>query len=187
MQCCHHQPAIDKVIPIIFKSEDGSIQPSQIFISDKAQRTCNRPKLASVTRKKINCFSKHPYIAILVDLGLPKSAFNVDWVCTKREGVCSLRIYAAGINSNVFPFLKDHPDIAMILRYIACPPTLPPAIQDLQAKMTYGSTSMRRHMCWEITDNSEDSNMQGNTAMKRKRGPTPQAGKGKGKGRRQEK
>ncbi|KAF9244221.1 hypothetical protein BU15DRAFT_59546 [Melanogaster broomeanus] len=38
VQCCHHQPSIDKVIPIYFKSLAASDENcvSQIFISDKA-------------------------------------------------------------------------------------------------------------------------------------------------------
>ena len=134
------------MIPIFFMSKDGSVLVSQIFISDKVQQTSNRTQLNYVTRKRINCISGLPYIAIIVDLGLPSSAFEAKWFSAGSECTDSLRIYAAGMNSTTFPFLKECPGIADILRDIISPPKSP-AIQNLQAKMTYGSTCMRCHMC----------------------------------------
>ena len=135
-------------------------------------------QLNYVTRKRINYISGLPYIAIIVDLGLPSSAFEAKWFSAGSEGTDSLRIYAAGMNSTTFPFLKECPGIADILRDIISPPKSP-AIQDLQAKMTYGSTCMRCHMCWEITDNSEDSNTRGDTGTERKQETSTRKGKKK--------
>ena len=181
VQCCYHQPAVDKMIPIVFMSKDGSVTMSQIFISDKAQHTSNQSQLNYITRKKVKCVSGLPYIAIIVDLGQPSSAFEAKWFSADSEGADSLRIYAAGINSTTFPFLKDHPGIANTLRNII-PPQKSLAIQDLQAKIRYGSTCMRSHMCWEITDNSEDPNTRGETPKKRRPETSTRKNKKKRKG-----
>ena len=162
VQCCHHQPGIDKMIPFFYMSEDGSPQMSQIFISDKAQQSSNKSQLNYITRKKINCISQLPYIAILVDLGLSSPAFEANWFSI--DGVESLRIYAAGINSTTFPFLDRHSHIADTLRYITSPPKSP-ALQDLQAKMVFGSSCRKLHM--DIT--SINSGTPGDTATT----PTP--------------
>ena len=181
VQCCYHQLAVDKMIPILFMSKDGSVSVSQIFISDKVQQTGNRTHLNYITRKRINCISELPYIAIIVDLGLPSSAFEAKWSSAGSKDADSLRIYAAGINSTTFPFLESHPSIADILRDIMSPPKSL-TIQDLQAKMRYGSTCMGRHMCWEITNSSEDSNTREETATKRRRETSRRKGKKRRKG-----
>ncbi|KAL4070251.1 hypothetical protein J3A83DRAFT_4372409 [Scleroderma citrinum] len=122
LQCCHGQPAVDKVIPIYFKPQTGSSSPgqvSQIFISDKAQKKSNKFQLNFISRKNlmIDCTSTCPYIAILVDFGRPNHAFDAHWA-TAGEDAPSLRIYAAGTNTTTFPFLKDHPYVVEVLRHL---------------------------------------------------------------------
>ncbi|KAL4064133.1 hypothetical protein V8B97DRAFT_2026162 [Scleroderma yunnanense] len=122
LQCCHGQPAVDKVIPIYFKPQTGSSSPgqvSQIFISDKAQKKSNKFQLNFISRKNlmIDCTSTCPYIAILIDFGRPNHAFDAHWA-TAGEDAPSLRIYAAGTNTTTFPFLKDHPYVVEVLRHL---------------------------------------------------------------------
>ena len=163
LQCCHNQPAVDKMIPIYFKPKDGSAAPgrvSQIFISDKAQSDkLNKSKLRDISRvdSTIRCASSDPYVAILVDLGRSyHEEFEASWEKVDTNDAYSLRIYAAGINAATFPFLTPHPYIVETLRHIVSPPKLP-AQEGLRDKVKFGSTRTKSHLFWEIGNEKEES------------------------------
>ena len=163
LQCCHNQPAVDKMIPIYFKPKDGSPAPgrvSQIFISDKAQSDKNKSKLRDISRvdSTVKCASSDPYVAILVDLGRSyHEEFEASWEKVDTNDAYSLRIYAAGINAATFPFLTPHPYIIETLRHIVSPPKLP-AQEGLRDKVNFGSTRTKSHLFWEIGNEEADTN-----------------------------
>ena len=155
LQCCHNQHAVDKMIPIYFKPEDGSSAPgrvSQIFISHKAQSGKNKSHLRDISRvdSTIDCASSDAYVAILVDLGTSDDdEFEASWQKIDTNDAYSLRIYAGGINATTFPFLTCHPYIIETLRHIVSPPKLP-AQEGLRDKVKFGSTRTKSHLFWEI-------------------------------------
>lgn len=158
VQCWHNQPLVDKMIPIYFNDPSiGSSEfdrVSQIFIQDKARKTSDSGSrdLYSIARShaSINCPSKLPYIAILVDLGLEKSQLEVTF--PEKGSSQDLRIYAAAVDATTFPFLADIPALLSSLQTFVRLQQLPtnrPLGQYLQNQMKYGSTAMESHMKWE--------------------------------------
>ena len=174
LQCCHNQPAVDKMIPIYFKPKAGfSAQGrvSQIFILDKARSKGSQTELRYINRRdsSIKCGSPDsPYVVILVDLGLPEHAFEASWKKVDTDDTYSLRIYAAGMNTTTFPFLTNHPYIVETLQRIISPPKSP-AQEGLQDKMRFGSTRTERHLFWEI------GNENGNTILEERTDGEPKS------------
>ncbi|KAI6042758.1 hypothetical protein EDC04DRAFT_2891606 [Pisolithus marmoratus] len=171
VQCCYNQPLVDKMIPIYFKDNDENPLPdnhlrkdlscmSQIFISDKAQRSSNEADLQNIARThdSINCNSPQPWIAILVDLGMSDSVVRFTFPVGQSdrespiEGGPCLRIYAAAINVDTFPFLSRSERLPLTLQNIISWEENPPTgkiAQFLQEQVKYGSTSTGRNMRWE--------------------------------------
>ncbi|KAI6135505.1 hypothetical protein EV401DRAFT_2192055 [Pisolithus croceorrhizus] len=178
VQCCHGQPLVDKMIPIYFKetvrSREDHSRVSQIFISDKARISASKKNLNNITRhhESIDCHSSLPWVAILVDLGLQKSAVEVDFsvrkssrpTCQYAPDSPCLHIYAAAINQDTFPFLSRSERLPLTLRNIIGHEQIPPndgqLTQFVQEQVRCGSTSMGCHMnwgAWTKTCSSEDS------------------------------
>lgn len=173
IQCCHQQPCIDKVIPIYFKGGPESAPPqsrmSHIFISDKARKSKpSKDELAQITRRHESLSGKRspkadedkgatsgsgslPYIAILVDLGQP-SSFSVTF--PEREvGDRCLRIYAAGVDAAIYPFLTKYPALMKTLEDLVhlqqLPETETPIREYLDAQVSFGDTAFPENMVWE--------------------------------------
>jgi hypothetical protein len=160
VQCCHLQPLVDKMIPIYFDDPAlGSTdvdRVSQIFISDKAGKTSNERDLGFITRKhgSIQCLSELPCIALLLDLKMD-SKLSVTFPKKKpkhsKTDRC-LRIYASGITDTTFPFLRDHFNVAELLRGLVSRQEESPSqttFKDLDALVKFGSTATLRHSRWE--------------------------------------
>ncbi|KAG2082417.1 hypothetical protein BD769DRAFT_1727130 [Suillus cothurnatus] len=160
VQCCHLQPLVDKMIPIYF--DDPALgsndvdRVSQIFISDKAGKTSNERDLGFITRKhgSIQCLSELPCIALLLDLKMD-SKLSVTFPKKKpkhsKTDRC-LRIYASGITDTTFPFLRDHFNVAELLRGLVSRQEESPSqttFKDLDALVKFGSTATLRHSRWE--------------------------------------
>ncbi|KAF8547207.1 hypothetical protein OG21DRAFT_1501671 [Imleria badia] len=119
VQCCHGQPRIDKAIPVYFKHQNPNRRPvlSHILISDKARISSQKSDLDEVKREHRSIapdYSGLPYIAILVDLAVDKSDFDV-WVDSSGSDMC-LRVYASGLDATTYPFLKDPVKLTRILK-----------------------------------------------------------------------
>ncbi|KAG1762739.1 hypothetical protein EV702DRAFT_1206236 [Suillus placidus] len=160
VQCCRLQPLVDKMIPIYFDdpvlgSEDIN-HVSQMFISDKAGKNCNEQDLGFITRKhdSIQCLSKLPYIALLLDLNAnPK--LNVTFPKKEPNHVETdqcLRIYASGISETTFPFLQKHWRVAEELRGLVPRQKEVPSQTTLEALVRFGSTARLRNLQWEAQD-----------------------------------
>ncbi|KAI6107521.1 hypothetical protein EDD16DRAFT_1898820 [Pisolithus croceorrhizus] len=198
VQCCHAQPLVDKMIPIYFKETIRSCQKhpredrsrvSQIFISDKARSSANKKDLKNITRhhESIDCHSSLPWVAVLVDLGLQKSAVEVDFsvrqsnrpTCQYAPDSSCLHIYAAAINQDTFPFLSQSKRLPLTLRNITDHEQIPPhnghLVQLVQEQVQYGSTSMGCHMNWEAwtktcsSEGSSSPRVADNSKVRKKR------------------
>ncbi|KAI5984772.1 hypothetical protein EDC04DRAFT_2615605 [Pisolithus marmoratus] len=155
VQCCYNQPLVDKMIPIYFKDCPGETdlsRVSQIFISDRSQRSSSYDDLDNISRShdSIKCHSSLPWVSILVDLGLTESAVEVKFADDPADGPC-LRIYAAAIDVKTFPFLtKSHQLLYTLEKIITHDQIYGRQLEQvLQEQMQYGSSRMRRHMEWE--------------------------------------
>ncbi|KAH7928223.1 hypothetical protein BV22DRAFT_216556 [Leucogyrophana mollusca] len=160
VQCCQGQPHIDKMIPIFFDDPLSGIRDkdrmSQLFISDNAGKKASKAALDSIQRShsSIECVTKLPYIAVLVDLGVEKPDFSVTFpeIPSQKNDPC-LRIYATRESMVSAPFLTRHPRIARTLRHLVVRQQSPtyhePFGSYLQDQMEFGSTSLDRHMRWE--------------------------------------
>lgn len=154
MQCHRQQKLVDKMIPIYFTD---STKVSQIFISDKVTKSTNSSALQSIYRGEpsINCATEVPYIAILVDFGTPKSEFKATWYpCRDNDGP-SLRIYAAAIDKNTFPFLERH-RIIYEFRDLASAATTDEPITVLSNQVKFGSSAQDCHTYWELRGEHEE-------------------------------
>ncbi|KAI6042392.1 hypothetical protein EDC04DRAFT_2892069 [Pisolithus marmoratus] len=155
VQCCHNQPLVDKMIPIYFKDCPGETdlsRVSQIFISDRSQRSSSYDDLDNISRShgSIKCHSSLPWVSILVDLGLTESAVEVKFADDPADGPC-LRIYAAAIDDKTFPFLtKSHQLLYTLEKIITHDQIHGRQLEEiLQEQMQYGSSRTTRHMEWE--------------------------------------
>ncbi|KAH7905770.1 hypothetical protein BJ138DRAFT_1130306 [Hygrophoropsis aurantiaca] len=175
VQCCHGQPAIDKMIPIFFDpaktnldghgknkmsnktkqnsdGDDGSYM-SHLFISDKAGENDSRSDLNYIQRHKIltesDPKSKLPYICVLVDLGVERDDFKATY---NKTSDC-LRIYATRGTLLSAPFLKECPEMANALKHLVMRQHSPvyeePFAKRLQAQVEFGTTALDRNMDWE--------------------------------------
>lgn len=102
----------------------------------------------------IDCASTVPYIAIVVDLGQPDHAFEVQWA-TADDDAPSLRIYAAGLNPTTFPFLNDHPYIVDAVQHLV--PRFNSERRRLLDSMRIGSSIAKRHAYWELNNDGDES------------------------------
>ncbi|KAG1762984.1 hypothetical protein EV702DRAFT_1052031 [Suillus placidus] len=160
VQCCRLQPLVDKMIPIYFDDpalgSDDINHVSQMFISDKAGKNCNEQDLGFITRKhdSIQCLSKLPYIALLLDLNVnPK--LNVTFPKKEPNHVETdqcLRIYASGISETTFPFLQKHRGVAENLHGLVSRQKEVPSQTTLEALVKFGSTARLRNLQWEAQD-----------------------------------
>lgn len=155
IQCCHQQPAIDKVIPIFFKSgPSGEPRMSQIFISDKARESKDsRSDLNNITRRDASIGGSDgplPYIAILADLGQPPK-FTVTF--PERGNDRCLRIYAAGADAATYKFLAKCPELTKTLQDLVHLQRVPKSkrrfAEYLNEQVEFGSTPTEEHMHWE--------------------------------------
>ncbi|KAH7884823.1 hypothetical protein F5I97DRAFT_2039899 [Phlebopus sp. FC_14] len=168
VQCCHNQTLIDKVIPIYFDDDslnNSTDRVSHIYISDKATPSSNRSQLSYITRKGLAIDDMKstlglPYIAILLDMGMEKPAFSatLEQQCSSRlrtrsnAEVPSLRIYAAGMHAQTFPFLEKRNATLAILQDLVRPKLAPmdrPSAISLRNQVLYGRTHDKDYMEWE--------------------------------------
>ncbi|KAH7884938.1 hypothetical protein F5I97DRAFT_1301108 [Phlebopus sp. FC_14] len=150
VQCSHNQPLIDKVIPMYFKPLQHGDQPtmSQILISDKARIRSQYRTLFNIERTHHSIAPDYhglPYIAILVDLGVEESAFDV--TVDSSKDTC-LRVYASGLDATTYPFLNGQPNLTRILKdlYKRQSPPSGGDLQDLEDQVQFGRSSEPRHM-----------------------------------------
>ncbi|KAI6042694.1 hypothetical protein EDC04DRAFT_912265 [Pisolithus marmoratus] len=160
VQCCHNQPLVDKMIPIYFKDCPGKTDlshVSQIFISDRTERSSSLNDLHNITRShdSIKCHSPLPWVAILVDLGLEESAVEVKFTDDPTDGPC-LRIYAAAIDVRTFPFLTKSRRLPSTLQKIIAHDQIHGRQLEkiLWEQMQYGNSPTARHMEWEAGANT---------------------------------
>lgn len=163
VQCCHLQPLVDKMIPIYFDDltlgSNDVDRVSQMFISDKAGKTSSELDLGFITRKhgSIQCLSELPCIVLLLDLNVdPKLSVTFSKKKPKhpKADQC-LRIYASGISGTTFPFLRDHFNVAELLRGLVSRQEEAPSqttSKHLDALVKFGSTATLRHSRWEAQD-----------------------------------
>ncbi|KAH7882242.1 hypothetical protein F5I97DRAFT_1985411 [Phlebopus sp. FC_14] len=167
VQCCHTQPLVDKVIPIYFDGAGKLEGPSHIYISDKATQESNKSILSSITPRALGINDMAlPYIAILLDMGRPKSEFTVTFTepnpVLRNPGgpeAKPLRIYAAGMYADTFPFLKAEKARTVLdtLADLVRPEPLvdKPSSASLRNQVLYGSTRDPHHMKWELNVSSD--------------------------------
>ncbi|KAH7881912.1 hypothetical protein F5I97DRAFT_1991629 [Phlebopus sp. FC_14] len=167
VQCCHTQPLVDKVIPIYFDGAGKLEGPSHIYISDKAKESSNQSLLSSITPRALGINDMAlPYIAILLDMGRPKSEFTVTFTepnpVLRNPGgpeAKPLRIYAAGMYADTFPFLKAEKARTVLdtLADLVRPEPLvdKPSSASLRNQVLYGSTRDAHHMKWELNVSSD--------------------------------
>ena len=156
VQCCHGQDRIDKVIPVFWATPNSTEDPrdrmSTLMISDRARQVsskadlklihCNHPHI-------LGCTTARPSVAILLDMGLSESEVEAEYDPTEQK---CLRIYAAAINEDTFPFLYGRAlveDFNLIIRHAREPETKTPETTALRARMSFGATSFPSHMEWE--------------------------------------
>jgi hypothetical protein len=153
VQCCHNQPLIDKVIPIYFKPQNEGDQAgmSQILISDKARTKPSKPGLNRIQRDHESIAPNHrglPYIAILIDLGIAKSEFEVQVDSSSDKDPC-LHIYARGLDNTTYPFLKGRDDVIHILNNLYKRQSAPARRnleRQLENQVQFGKSSKPCHM-----------------------------------------
>ena len=152
VQCCHNQPLIDKVIPIYFQNDGGRAGVSQILISDKARSGSQKSDLEKIHRDDSSIAPDYrglPYIAILVDLGVDKSHFEVSLDKASKDKDACLRVYASGLGATTYPFLAGRAKVTTILRNLYKRQSTPSSggrLQDLQDQVQFGASSEPRHM-----------------------------------------
>ncbi|KAI6143262.1 hypothetical protein BKA82DRAFT_4359784 [Pisolithus tinctorius] len=148
---------------------------SQIFILDRVGSSSHRNDLDNITRDhdSINCNSSLPWVSILVNLGLKESAVELKFPGKKSHGAESgnpcLRIYAAAINSQTFPFLSESKQLLSTLQNIIAHEDFLglQLTQILQKQVQYGD-SCTNVMEWEasvkVLHNSEGKEEKGKTS-----------------------
>ena len=149
VQCCHNQPAIDKVIPLYFKSEPRKNAMSHILIPDGVRDKSQRNILDSTTQRKItpSHYSGPPYIVILADLGMKKPDLDVCDDCGEASKDRCLRIYAASLETQTHLFLA--PKIAGHLKDLYGRYNLPPGskeLEELEDRVQFGLSRERRYL-----------------------------------------
>ena len=149
VQCCHNQPAIDKVIPMYFKSEPRENAMSHILISDKAHDKPQLNTLNNITRRSItpSHYSGPPYIVIRADLGVKDPCLFVCDNCGEGSKDQCLRIYAAGLGNQTYPFLV--PKIVEHLKDLYSRYNLPPEYKELEGledQVQFGLSRERRYL-----------------------------------------
>ncbi|KAH7884242.1 hypothetical protein F5I97DRAFT_2035573 [Phlebopus sp. FC_14] len=150
VQCCPNQPLIDKVIPMYFKPQkDGDrAGMSQILISDTARIGTRQSALFDIRRDHWSIAPDYrglPYIAIVADLGVEESAFDV--AVDSSKDMC-LRVYASGLDATSYPFLDGYTKVTHILKDLY-KRRFPPSggdLQDLEDQVQFGRSSEPRHM-----------------------------------------
>lgn len=158
------------MIPIYFKEPSatavsGKQRVSQIFIRNEALKYAHsKDHLCEFTRKdpsfvhlplddnrRVSDADALPYIAILADLGRP-SELEVTYSESDVDDRC-LRIYAAGIDATIYPFLSNRPDVLATLEKLVrrqqIPETETPTATYLAAQFGFGGTGLPQHMLWE--------------------------------------
>ncbi|KAF9239629.1 hypothetical protein BU15DRAFT_74483 [Melanogaster broomeanus] len=169
VQCCHNQPAIDKVIPIYFNSprmvggDEGRV--SQIFISDKARMQAGSADTLDKILRTDNSIagenhqSPLPYVAILADMGLTQSGVHrIEFPkpsSTQPVYEQCLRIHACGMNSNTYRFLCGsnlgvlRETLQFLVKRHLVPENSQHHIQLVQDRVEFGKSSTEQHMVWE--------------------------------------
>ncbi|KAG9318017.1 hypothetical protein JVU11DRAFT_80 [Chiua virens] len=152
IQCCHRQPAIDKVIPMYFKSGFNHQGISHIFISDKARNRSQRPSLGKIKRGHEGIAPGYhglPYIAVLLDLGMKSSPLEATLdPGGGGEDMC-FRIYARGLDENTYPFLKGHANLSETLKDMytrLSSPAGPTYLEKLEDRVQFGWSREARYM-----------------------------------------
>lgn len=131
---------------------------SQMFISNKAGKTSSEPDLGFITRKhgSIQCLSELPCIVLLLDLNVdPKLSGTFPKKPKHLKTDQCLRIYASGISGTTFAFLRDHFNVAELLRGLVSRQEEAPSettIKHLDALVKFGITATSRHSRWEAQD-----------------------------------
>lgn len=111
-------------------------------------------ELDSVTQlESLGARTGNPYISIRLDLRTTRT--DPTFTLTEHpnnDGTC-LRIYAPGINTTTYPFLKTIPDAVSLLESMVDPPArlgeVSPIGKFLRDQVLFGSTSEVEHMRWE--------------------------------------
>ncbi|KAF8594720.1 hypothetical protein BDV93DRAFT_131989 [Ceratobasidium sp. AG-I] len=145
LQCCHDQPWIDKVIPMYYiappsktksKAKSTPLPPTQpkqqpgrgvkpvsyILISDRANGDTKSSLNCITPKSALQATTGQPYIAIYLDLRISGKAPNFTFVPKSSTDSASLRIYAPGLNTKTYPFLKAIPDTMSLLEGMLHPP-----------------------------------------------------------------
>ena len=157
------------MIPIYFKEPSATVmsvkQVSQIFIRTESLKYADsRDQLSKSTRKdrsfvhlmlednhSVSDADTLPYTAILTDLGRP-SELEATYIESSANDRC-LRIYAAGLDATIYPFLSNRPDVLTTLEKLSrrqqIPETETPIAEYLAAQLGFGTTGLPRNMYWE--------------------------------------
>ncbi|KAF8578454.1 hypothetical protein K439DRAFT_1621321 [Ramaria rubella] len=146
-------PLIDQVIPS-YDPDSSSFSP--ICISTKFR---NAPSLTDVNKitvqsSALNIDTGRPWIAITLDLGVPTAVSSTYPTKSVRGTSPCLRIYAAGMNSSTFPFLRhDGLDEAMkgIQDRAIQPPADGTSLSMMREQVRVGTSRRPIHMRWEGT------------------------------------
>ncbi|KAG9313098.1 hypothetical protein JVU11DRAFT_6543 [Chiua virens] len=152
IQCCHQQPAIDKVIPMYFKPGFNHQGISHIFISDKARNRSQRPSLGKIKRGHEGIAPGYhglPYIAVLLDLGVKSSKLEATLDPGKDGEDMCFRIYAGGLDENTYPFLEDHANLSKTLKDLYTRLSSPPGptyLEKLEDRVQFGRSREARYM-----------------------------------------
>lgn len=99
----------------------GSESVSYILISDRAKDGTDFD-LNSITPNSIGTGTGNPYIAILLDLRTHEGELGVHGTSNPVDDGPCLRIYAPGINTNTYPFLKNVEGVKPLLKSMLEPP-----------------------------------------------------------------
>ena len=124
---------------------------SQILISDKARTRPSGSELNFIQRDHKSIapgYRGDPYIAILIDLGVPTSQFKAQ-VDSSMNKDHSLRIYARGFDDTTYPFLKGQDELIRILKDLYRRQSAPAGEnleQQLENQVQFGKSSEPRHM-----------------------------------------
>ncbi|KAG9313113.1 hypothetical protein JVU11DRAFT_6563 [Chiua virens] len=149
IQCCHQQPAIDKVIPMYFKPGFNHQGISHILISDKARNCSQRPSKIKRGHKSIAPdYHGPPYIAVLVDFDMEASSLEATLDPGKDGEDMCFRIYAGGLDENTYPFLKGHANLSETLKdlYTRFSSSGPTYLEKLEDRMQFGRSREARYM-----------------------------------------
>jgi hypothetical protein len=128
---------------------------SHIIISDKLRKSSSPHNVHHIIREheSARLSTKLPWIAITLDLGISDTQFSSSFPTgpTKIRNRC-LRIWAAGMNSETFPFLAAM-GLEQVMKKLTAREKQPlffnPLRQQLHDRIKFGSTTADEHMKWE--------------------------------------